>query len=80
MRQQNVNLDNVVSVEFPISKLMLGGNTVKYSKIIKTMIVAFTLLMFATANAADIKAVKVKELFQRILIIHFGQSVMDQPH
>jgi len=33
---------------------------VKHSKLIKALIVAFTLLMFATANAADIKAVKVK--------------------
>jgi len=33
---------------------------VKHRKIIKALIVAFTLLMFATANAADIKAVKVK--------------------
>jgi len=32
---------------------------VKYSKLIKTLIIAFTLGMFAVANAADIKAVKV---------------------
>ena len=32
----------------------------KHSRIIKALIVAFTLLMFSVANAADIKAVKVK--------------------
>jgi len=33
---------------------------VRHSKLIKALIVAFTLGMFAVANAADIKAVKVK--------------------
>ena len=32
----------------------------RHSKLIKALIIAFTLGMFAVANAADIKAVKVK--------------------
>ena len=48
----------------------------RHSKLVKALIIAFTLGMFAVANAADIKAVKYLERFQPLQIIHFGQSDM----